>query len=126
MQHLRHQIVSQHRAMGRSTADIWCPICGTVTRAFVWSWAGHGFKRCGNAACQARLLASGAVEPGKMLPGATSPPPPAAPAEAPAGSDPSQPGVPGRLPAYSDRVRVMDQAAARRFFAPPVDDEEAQ
>ena len=31
---------------GRSYRWINCPFCGVSTKAFLWSFAGHGFKRC--------------------------------------------------------------------------------
>jgi hypothetical protein len=44
--------VREHRrsairpAFGRSTLDIECPFCSTVTTAYLWSLAGGG-KKCG-------------------------------------------------------------------------------
>lgn len=36
---------------GRTTVTIRCPYCGRLTRAYVWSLAGHG-KRCENPSCR--------------------------------------------------------------------------
>ena len=37
---------------GRTTVTIRCPFCNEVTRAYIWSLAGHG-KRCENPSCRA-------------------------------------------------------------------------
>lgn len=45
-------VVAQWSEHGRSSIDIQCPFCNEVTRAYVWSLAGHG-KRCENPSCRA-------------------------------------------------------------------------
>lgn len=40
----QHEIISEHSEFGRSSSDIKCPFCGTVTTAYKWSLAGSGKK----------------------------------------------------------------------------------
>lgn len=37
---------------GRSTIIILCPFCKREVEAYIWSWHGHGMKKC---PCGARL-----------------------------------------------------------------------
>ncbi len=43
-------------AVGKTTASVTCPFCDAHVTIFVWSFAGHGKKRC---ACGAVLYRSG-------------------------------------------------------------------
>lgn len=47
--------ISEH---GRSTVDIKCPFCGTVTTAYVWSLHGGG-KMCDGYKCEVHLTWTG-------------------------------------------------------------------
>ena len=52
------QIFNRVSMFGRSTFDISCPCCNTITTAFVWSFSGTG-KRCNG--CNIMLGYSGAI-----------------------------------------------------------------
>ncbi len=47
-----YTVVGERSAMGRSTVDIRCPFCRSVTTAYKWSLAGSG-KRCEGYGCGA-------------------------------------------------------------------------
>lgn len=47
-----YTVTNDRSTFGRSTIDIRCPFCQSITTAFVWSLAGSG-KRCENRSCRA-------------------------------------------------------------------------
>jgi hypothetical protein len=49
----QYRVVRSRTAHGRSSIDIECPFCSTVSQAFLWSLAGGG-KVCVNKACGAK------------------------------------------------------------------------
>ena len=48
-----YQIIRRSSSHGRSYCVLLCP-CGARVTAFLWSWAGHGFRKC--PTCQRYLM----------------------------------------------------------------------
>lgn len=48
--------------LGKRYADVRCPFCGTVSRAFIWSLSGGG-KVCVNKRCGAKHGSTGQTSP---------------------------------------------------------------
>ncbi len=49
-------VTGDYREMGRSFVRVQCHKCGAITRCYLWSWAGHGFRRCEGCRRKLRYL----------------------------------------------------------------------